>query len=642
MTNQIATQQELNDALDAARANGTDVHVGDMYVNQNGDILRIGRLYVESDYRNDSERVRARLERWGGRDDENNDVWWDGYGIHSLNELMSDIKSGTYIRLHVSPHQATQTALQEFSHLERYAEEDVAQVNTESAMVLADASRVLQHKAVLEEHKRKVELIERLARKHLERFRNIAHQLAEKLAEIHKIIGVFELYLGVHEQIIQIQEGLPALENEPVTIRQLVLYMDEEYGDPRKDPLTGVAGIDWQSVEDFDRWLVKHPKHLRQVAPEAKCIVALKPSRTRRSYSENVWVDAEMNAKNARVYLLIRNGENVYRIWTEAELSEKLFPSEDEMGKLEEKKGEWGFEGRDAEKKQFNYKRNVAMLQGILDRTPILQPMPHAVNLFDATTYGNAVRLIRDADPSLTNGQETFAEWHKRLNAGLHVGSRVVMARYWKTNSYERDYNFDRNERYARNYKRGTYDNPYYDMPPPPPVGVYTIEAIEPDRSGKRERDALVIYYNPRDEVGTRGWIYEPHERKNRLSFRLYRNDLFVLAYDKIDLATVERLIADRTERAHYLEIMPTLYAIKSERAKEIAYEKQFVALVAARNNVTEQVVWNAVTWWKHKNKWQRAIGADDALALRMIERRIQSKTFARQNPRTVELPKEQ
>jgi len=40
-------------------------------------------------------------------------------------------------------------------------------------------------------------------------------------------------------------------------------------------------------------------------------------------------------------------------------------------------------------------------------------------------------------------------------------------------------------------------------------------------------------------------------------------------------------------------------------------------------SNKDEKSVWEAVEWWKYKNKWKRPIEQNDAKALRMIEKRL-------------------
>ena len=46
-------------------------------------------------------------------------------------------------------------------------------------------------------------------------------------------------YLGIEEELFQLQAGQTADENEPLTLRQKVLFMDEEVG------ILDDQGLDW-------------------------------------------------------------------------------------------------------------------------------------------------------------------------------------------------------------------------------------------------------------------------------------------------------------------------------------------------------------------------------------------------------------
>ena len=63
------------------------------------------------------------------------------------------------------------------------------------------------------------------------------------IKRVMKVIGQIELYLGINEDIIQIQEGETS--DAPITLRQQLLYMDEEYGSTLND------GLDFKNIEEF-------------------------------------------------------------------------------------------------------------------------------------------------------------------------------------------------------------------------------------------------------------------------------------------------------------------------------------------------------------------------------------------------------
>ena len=152
-----------------------------------------------------------------------------------------------------------------------------------------------------------------------------------------------------------------------------------------------------------------------------------------------------------------------------------------------------------------------------------------------------------------------------------------------------------------------------------PGTGLYTAV---PGADGKTDPDHLRFFYTPGDTIW-RGWGEEDGPRKKRIGFHFDTTE--VLNYDQLELDDLEFYINSRTERQHYLEMMPLLFKLRRERKEELEHEKHFVKLVAQRKNVSEDKVWKAVSWWKFKNKWKRPIAEDDAKALRMIERRLKS-----------------
>ena len=81
---------------------------------------------------------------------------------------------------------------------------------------------------------------------------------------------------------------------------------------------------------------------------------------------------------------------------------------------------------------------------------------------------------------------------------------------------------------------------------------------------------------------------------------------------------------------------MPMLWEIRKFLVKEKEAEKDFVQMMAvillnehAKKKGLEEIaemVWEAVVWWKTKNKWKRALDKDNAKALRMIINRLKNK----------------
>ena len=88
----------------------------------------------------------------------------------------------------------------------------------------------------------------------------------------------------------------------------------------------------------------------------------------------------------------------------------------------------------------------------------------------------------------------------------------------------------------------------------------------------------------------------------------------------------IEYYLNNRYERKNFLDMVTILWELRDQLMAEREKEKAFVRLVASRNNIDDQVIWDAVSIWKFRNKWKRRIESDDAKALRMIEKRIKNK----------------
>lgn len=161
-------------------------------------------------------------------------------------------------------------------------------------------------------------------------------------AQVHSLESVMEpleervfqvgLYAGLTEQAVQIAEGATAAYHDRLHIFQLRRYMDEEC---LLDYDAG--GIDIQGIEAFDVWLTK-PENRDRVLPHPRCMVAM---RVRRRMKERDWegslrqlgIHIELARLDKLTFLFVRNGENLYRINTEIDFPEHIFPdSGDFMG----------------------------------------------------------------------------------------------------------------------------------------------------------------------------------------------------------------------------------------------------------------------------------------------------------------------
>jgi len=452
--------------------------------------------------------------------------------------------------------------------------------------------------------------------------RRQASELTEILNRAEEAVWTINLYLGESEQILRLAEGAPAPADTPITIRQLVLFMDEECAVAADD-----GGIDATSIDSFDQWLTSDPAHLAQVLPDPKGMVAIKPRRKTKDHNTgNAWVETELNKADKVTYFLLRNGSNLYRMWTRFDVGERLIPRTDEfIGYFSERRYNWETRqdetirldpGSDsfmqAEKRadagRRHYMRAALILQGLIDRTTIFAPLVGKVNVGDEASYVSALRVITDADNVLADGRERFSDWFARINASLDVGLRVIGC-FGNWEHGLRRFDRERREGNDRISPRGAGY---------PASGVlYTLEE-------KRE-DGLAFFYTRSESHYLR---YEGEVAYQKRAVCLIQpNDRFILNFDAADEADMEFYLHSRLDRADYTYLFPTLKAALAEKRREAVIEAPFRLLLAgqialahgADLETASEAVPELVRWYKFKNRTHRALTADDSRALRMI-----------------------
>lgn len=600
----VIVDAECQRLLDEA---GLSIRVGDWYINGYHRLVQVVGFHVYRYKQNRSEEEGVTLYvdavTQGGRKE----------SIKAV-DYFKGRDSSRYYRLHTDPDTAYKEALEE---IENPTDDEMAVNSQTTALTVSFGAEKMKAIAAEVEAKATRAMVLRLLVERKLQSLYAKHSWMEKqLKYTYRVIRLLETYLGIYEKIIVLRDGERAPADTPIVIRQLIIYMDEEVGSvgEREDDQ---KGIDFKNIEEFDRWLLQDAKNLNSVMPEIRGVVAMRPSRQNRTYSDNFIFNDQEKAKNDMIYLLIRNGDKLSRVWANMSMGnyDRLFPTSEEMQKLFDQMAQEEVSDEDALKikeKELDWQQNAVLLEGLLDRTDVFQPLETPVSLFDPRSYeyGRLI-LVRDAEPSIAavSGYMSYKEWHRKINASLKRGSRVLFAGLPWAKEEDR----------ARYYYRLPWNQK--QAPRSPAKGVYTVEEVLPP--GQYESsDCLRFLYMPDEQVFVaETWEYKDRER--RVSIYIHRNEWFILAYDLLDLDTVEYYINNRIERKNYLEILPVLYEIRDQRLKEREAEEPFVKLVASDLNCDEQLVWDAVKWWKFKVIDHRPVAQDDAKAWRMIRGRI-------------------
>jgi hypothetical protein len=493
------------------------------------------------------------------------------------------------------------------------------QVRTSYGAHLADLTRAqqdLRHAA----EQREAELKEQLDRQ-LAELRATMAPLEAQMKKMQEAIWTVNLYLGRDEQIELVADGEPAPVDTPITLRQMVLAMDEECLVAAED-----GGIDIHGVNDFTAWLAADPAHLDRVLPDPKGVVVLVPTRKERDYG-NMFTNAAMTQANKTSFWLIRNGGRLLLMTTDLEVGERLLPTRSEFVDYFTTDGRWGPKeplepGSDAwvraeqsaDARRRHYMRIMLVLQGLADRTTVFYPLPGKVNFLSLEAQdAGTVRIINEIDNVLTTGRLPFRQWQRQHLKRLRPGMRIIGA--FQT----RRFGYDINSEWAQ--KRGEHSRvspgraslPHDDT-------IYTIEE-------RRSDGGLVFRYARTDANIWDDELMDYRAPKTRASCTVYPDDDFVLPFDGVSIEELRVYLEARTERHAYIEMVPVLKSAIRAKEDEAAQEAPFRTLLAGKIAerwdldvaTAEEGLGALVDWWKLGNRWHRPLVGDPAAEAKAI-----------------------
>lgn len=559
----------------------------------------------------------------------------------------------------------------------------------ESQLVLKKKSvGILKSFVELEMRKRRAELDEVK-----EKLGGILAEFGKKIKKIQRVISMIELYLGVDEEIVQISEGAKASPETPINFRQQVLFMDEEVGDATDGgwDFQKIEDFDRWLIEDenFKRLapeekcvVVFRPRRRKKdYGDKIKNAIFNAANKTTYFLIRNgdcvyrIWAEVEV-------------GKRLFPLRTEFEKLLHEIHEQQEADYTDKRKVE------ELEDTLFGYQQRAYMLQGLIDRTEVFHPLLKPVSMFKMEEAEGLINFIYDDELALPTGRKPFWEWVKEINSGIKRGSRIVHSgQYSDDGGYTSVKDYDDRLQFSnvgRLPSSGIYEVemrlvkkheslPHYVIDELEEKGLLIVKHPEryegfclgyethasnyqlpkgkelktfvgKERGGKTTyieaynceyyKEIFFIRYNPKDTVYGSWGDYDPHERKKRVSFDISKRDKFIFNYDRISIEDIDFYLQSRTDRPNYAYMMPILRVWKKHRIAEMKWEKEFVEFIKRRGTEKnlvcktdfDKLVWSAIDWWKHKNIWKRPITKDDALAMRMIERRIFSQVSIKKN----------
>lgn len=284
-------------------------------------------------------------------------------------------------------------------------------------------------------------------------------KLEDQIYLLDSQIFAIRCYAGETVRFAAIRTGKPAPVTEPVVVHQKLRFLDEELG-----KLASLYTIQWEDLHLFEEFLKHSPIALDTFAPNQRCIVLVRLSRTGKELGrDNSEHGTYQNLLKAYDYyhgrtigILIRNGENLYLGWTDDNYvkidddfvnnvvdvtvdapTERVFMFESEKKHYREQQ-------RTKKKKAMSdvlsrlFVANI--LQGIVDHSDLL-PLPEGVRFDQDSPY---IRYAL-ADTWLDDGRfGDFTEIIERCNASVTAGDMLLTVqklvpeheRNWGSNSW--------------------------------------------------------------------------------------------------------------------------------------------------------------------------------------------------------------
>lgn len=253
-------------------------------------------------------------------------------------------------------------------------------------------------------------------------------------------IESLDLYVGKGVQVQTLREGASAPADVPLTFVQKKLLMDEE--------LAVWAAIDEafdvESDAVFVQALREHAPFVEQIFPTPRCVLVMATTHRHIDYGHEL-TNALMEEQNRKVFLLVRDGDNVYRVYSSVEThlrAARLFPTKDEhegifkgLDGTTTRFEDISYTDRMAEHELFalHYRRFLILACGLDHRLKLFgtfYPGPASMAFLSMAFQERYCRFLYDDDASTQiagpQSRPKLLEWIASKNAYLRSGSRVL------------------------------------------------------------------------------------------------------------------------------------------------------------------------------------------------------------------------
>ena len=375
---------------------------------------------------------------------------------------------------------------QELSDLESQLRDAREERSAELAALKAEVERAM--KALKE---KKQALMDTLSAKKKELQLQV-EAMNDQIFLLESQIYAIRCYAGEVVNFAQLRKGSNAADTEPIVLHQKLRFLDEEMG-----RLTSIYELDCSELRYFEEFLTASPVALEVFAPNERCVTLVRLSRTGQRFQmsdkyANMLEEYRLFHGNT-VGIVIRNGENVYIGWTDAE---QVHVTDDFIMEIDPKAFHVNndFIGQETEaqrEKRLIEERAIArqvaselvsrififnILQGIVDNSDLL-PLPEGITISRESDY---VKFSM-ADKWLSDNRfGSFADIIKRCNEPqLRKGDSILTVQFLRPDNSKSIYKQWCNDR-GRGEKNRTWDCSVSDC------HVYPINMVEYDEPRQR------------------------------------------------------------------------------------------------------------------------------------------------------------
>ena len=259
------------------------------------------------------------------------------------------------------------------------------------------------------------------------------------VAKLMEGIESLDLYVGKDVDVLTVRSGESAPSDVPLTFVQKKLAILEELA-------VAVDLDEWFDAtkhEVFFETLRNNDALVNQIFPTQRCVLVMATTRRFINYG-NQHVNQSMDAKNRCVFMLVRDGMNIHRVYSSVEShlgASRLFPSKDDQDRV--------FQGTHGDQIKFedvaftdkvtaherfalHYKRFLLLACGLDHRLRLFGDFydgPQTLNFVSMDFQAKHCRFLHDDDGlNMLPGEERvpLKEWIKGKNAYLRSGARVL------------------------------------------------------------------------------------------------------------------------------------------------------------------------------------------------------------------------